>query len=167
MRNAGFFAVGASLIASAAGWAQEAVCTDPVAHYRVSYSGERQFAVEVVHSEPRGRWDLAHFPLADRPEAQAASVRHLQAFDATGESVAINYVGDGGWETDGTATRLTYTLLADHGDVDWNINGPGKEEVGDRFDNSYMFAGHAFSCSTGKCPAVPLRSSSTCQTAGR
>lgn len=146
MQNAGFFAMGASMIVSAAGWAQEtgAECSAPVASYQVSYSGERQFAVEVVHSEPRGRWDLAHFPLADRPEAQAASVRDLQAFDASGEPVAINYVGEGGWETDGSATRLTYTLLADHEDVDWNINGPGKEEVGDRFDDSYMFAGHAF-----------------------
>ena len=146
MRNAGFFAVGASLIASTAGWAQETgeTCSAPVANYHVSYAGEHRFSVEVNQAEPRGRWDLAHFPLADRPEGQAASVLDLQAFNAAGEAVAINYVGQGGWETEGEAVRLTYTLLANHEDFDWNINAPGKDEVGDRFDNSYVFAGHAF-----------------------
>ncbi|WP_291843108.1 hypothetical protein [Maricaulis sp.] len=140
----------AGAVMSAAGgsaWAQSvAECgPDPVASYVVTYLGEDRFGVAVEHAVPSNRWDLAFFPLSDRPEGQAESVRDLSAFDANGQPVEIAYVGEGGWEIDGQgAVRLSYTILADHGEVDWGADGPGKDEVGDHFDDSYVFAGHAF-----------------------
>ena len=138
-----------SLMASGAVIAQDSdegttACGAPVAHYLVRYAGEDRFEVEAQFSSPRMRWDLAHFPTPDRPEAQATSVHDLEAYGEAGDALPIDYVGEGGWETEAGATRITYTLLADHNQVDWNIQAPGKDEVGDHFDESYVFAGHAF-----------------------
>ncbi|WP_300530293.1 hypothetical protein [Maricaulis sp.] len=107
--------------------------------------GEDIFAVTLEQTQASSRWDLAHFPTPDRPQAQSASVRALRAYTSEGEDLAIEYIGDGAWSTpDGQASRLTYQLVADHGEVDWNISAPGKDEVADIIDGTYVFAGHAF-----------------------
>lgn len=133
-------------------------CAGTVADYRVRYLGGDQFGVELNSIEPSSGWDLAFFPVPDRPEGQAASVRDLRAFDRHGRAVDIEYVGEGRWETpEGVgATRLTYTLFADHDQVDWNDGGPGKDEVGDHFDDSYVFAGHAFFLLDWDMPRCPV-----------
>lgn len=126
--------------------ADPAQCGEPVAQYSVRFAGEDRFVIDAEFAAPSQRWDLAHFPTPERPEAQAASVRDLEAFSASGDAVEILYVGEGGWETTavGGASRLRYTLIADHDQVDWNIGAPGKDEVAAHFDASYVFAGHAF-----------------------
>lgn len=126
--------------------ADQAECNGPVARYDVRYVGDDQFEVVGRFVEPSSRWDLAHFPTPDRPMAQSASVRDLQAFATDGSAVPVSYIGDGAFETEGKrgATTIRYRLLADHELVDWNIQAPGKDEVAAKFDQSYVFAGHAF-----------------------
>jgi len=156
-------ALAAGLLActvSAAAWAEEpqAACSGTAADYTVRYLGGDRFGVELNSAEPSSGWDLAFFPVPDRPEGQAASVRELRAFDRQGRPVDIGYVGEGRWETPQGrgATRLTYTLLADHDLADWNDGGPGKDEVAAHFDNTYVFAGHAFFLLDWDMPRCPV-----------
>jgi len=150
-------ALGAVMVVGSAAAQPADNCAGPIAQYQVRYAGEDVFEVEASFARPISRLDLAHFPLEARPEGQAASVHALHAYAADGSSVAIAYVGEGGWETgDDAATRITYQLHADHGEVDWGMGGPGKEEVGDYFDQSYVFAGHAFFLIDWGAPRCPV-----------
>lgn len=127
--------------------AAQSGCSAPVALYDVRYLGNDTFEIAGRFAAPSKQWDLAHFPTPDRPEAQSASVRALHAYTAQGEDIPVSYVGDGTFKTDGGrgATSLKYQLVADHDLVDWNVAGaPGKDEVATKFDDSFVFAGHAF-----------------------
>jgi len=132
-------------------------CDGIAARYQVSVSGPDRFAVEARFAQPSKRW-LAHFPIAARPEAQSESVRDLKAFDANGREVTVSYVGEGAFKVpDGQEVRMIrYSLLADHDAVDWNIGAPGKDEVGTKFDQSYVFAGHAFFLVDWDMPRCPV-----------
>lgn len=132
--------------AAAQGHAAQAECAGPLADYQVRYVGDDMFEVAARFERPQSRWDLAHFTPPDRPEGQSESVRDLKAFDADGNELPVDYVGEGGFETrEGRgANSILYRLVADHDEADWNIGAPGKDEVGATFDQSYVFAGHAF-----------------------
>ncbi|WP_265570774.1 hypothetical protein [Sphingomicrobium nitratireducens] len=121
-------------------------CREPVARYDVRYAGDDRFEVAARFSSPSSRWDLAHFPTPDRPEAQSASIRSLRAFDKAGTPIPLAYVGEGTFETNDKAgaSAIRYEVIADHDLADWNIGAPGKDEVAAHFDTSYLFAGHAF-----------------------
>ena len=153
---AGLIACIVSAAASAEEW--QAACPEMVASYTVRYLEGDRFRVELNSSEPSFGWDLAFFPVPDRPEGQAESVHDLHAFDRQGRPVNVRYVGEGRWETPSSqgATRLTYTLAADHDLADWNDGGPGKDEVGTHFDNTYVFAGHAFFLLDWDMPRCPV-----------
>lgn len=132
-------------------------CDGPVARYDVRYRGEDTFEVHARFARPSKRVDLFHFPVAGRPEGQAASVAGLRAFTAGGASVGVSYVGEGTWLFDEEgAVELSYALRADHGQVDWGDGGPGKDEVADVFDGTYLFAGHAFFLQDWDMPRCPV-----------
>lgn len=132
-------------------------CDGPVARYDVRYRGEDTFEVHARFARPSQRVDLFHFPVAGRPEGQAASVSGLQAFAADGAPAAFRYVGEGTWLFDGEgAVELRYALRADHSEVDWGDGGPGKDEVADVFDGTYLFAGHAFFVQDWDMPRCPV-----------
>ena len=122
--------------------------------YRVSYAGNDRFLVEATFAQPTRRLDLNSHESKARPKAQAESVRDLQAFDAAGKPVPIEFVGTGGWELkQGAATRIRYTLVADHDAADWIA---GKDEVATKFDHSYFFASDAFFLLDYDWPKQPI-----------
>ena len=130
----------ASCLLSSLALAQDA-STDPVARYVVRHAGADRFAVEATFAVPSTRLDLNSHG-SSRPDAQAGSVRDLHAFDAAGKEVPIAFVGNGTWELKGgAASRIAYTLVADHDAYEWQA---GKDEVAAKFDRSYFFAGDAF-----------------------
>lgn len=132
-------------------------CEGPVARYDVRYRGDDLFEVRARFAHPSQRVDLYHFPVAGRPEGQAASVSDLRAFTLDGAPAAVRYVGEGTWRLDGAgAVELRYTLRADHTEVDWGDGGPGKDEVADVFDGTYLFAGHAFFLQDWDMPRCPV-----------
>jgi predicted metalloprotease with PDZ domain len=110
--------------------------------YRVSYAGNDRFQVEAEFAQPTTRLDLNNHGSKARPNGQAESVKDLQAFDAQGKPVPVSFVGNGGWEVkQGAASRICYTLVADHDAADW---AAGKDEVATKFDHSFFFASDAF-----------------------
>jgi predicted metalloprotease with PDZ domain len=122
--------------------------------YRVAYAGNDRFSVEADFAQPTTRLDLNSHESKARPRAQAESVRDLQAFDAQGKPVPIEFVGNGGWELkQGAATRIKYTLVADHDAADWIA---GKDEVATKFDHSYFFASDAFFLLDYDWPKQPI-----------
>jgi predicted metalloprotease with PDZ domain len=126
---------------------------EPIARYRVAYAAPDAFRVEADFAQPTTRLDLNSHG-SSRPDAQAASVRDLQAFDAQGKPVAVAFAGNGTWEFKAApASRITYRLLADHDDATWIA---GKDEVASRFDRSYFFAGDAFFLVDYDWPARPI-----------
>lgn len=132
-------------------------CDGPVARYDVRYSGGDAFEVRARFARASQRVDLFHFPVAGRPEGQAASVSGLQAFTADGAPAGVRYVGEGTWLFDGEgAVELRYALRADHAEVDWGDGGPGKDEVADVFDGTWLFAGHAFFLQDWDMPRCPV-----------
>lgn len=151
-----FFAL--ALMAGATPAVAAPACNGVAARYHVSFVGDGRFDVAAEFAAPSSRWDLAHFPIAARPEAQSASVRDLKAFDANGREVPVRYVGEGGFAVpEGQeAMSIRYSLLADHDAVDWNIGAPGKDEVAAKFDKSYVFAGHAFFLLDWEMPRCPV-----------
>jgi predicted metalloprotease with PDZ domain len=124
-----------------------------VAHYRVRYAGDDRFLVEADFAQPTTRLDLNSHG-SSRADAQAGSVKGLVAYGADGQPVPIAFVGNGGWETKGApATRIAYTLVADHDAYTWQA---GKDEVATKFDRSYFFAGDAFFLIDYDWPARPV-----------
>jgi predicted metalloprotease with PDZ domain len=122
--------------------------------YRVRYAGEDRFTVDADFAQPTTRLDLNSHESKARPRGQAESVRDLQAFDAQGKPVPIEFVGTGGWKMkQGAATRIHYTLVADHDAADWIA---GKDEVATRFDHSYFFASDAFFLLDYDWPKQPI-----------
>ncbi|MFN3229116.1 MAG: hypothetical protein ACK41P_04615 [Asticcacaulis sp.] len=120
-------------------------CDGPVARYDVRYRGDAVFEVRARFSRPSQKVELFHFPVPDRPEGQAASVFELKAFAQGGAPVSVRYAGEGAWVFGGSgAVDVRYALRADHAGADWGKGGPGKDEVADVFDDTYVFAGHAF-----------------------
>lgn len=112
------------------------------AHYRVSYLGDNRFRVEADLGRPTLRLDLNASTPPERPEGQAASVHNLEAFDARGRAVPVDYVGESTWQLKhGAAHRIRYELVADHDAATWRA---GKEEVASKFDQTYYFVGDAF-----------------------
>ena len=112
-----------------------------VARYRVTRESADAFRVEASFSVPAPRLDLNSHG-SSRPDAQAASVKDLHAFDAGGKEIPFVFAGNGTWEFKAApASRITYRLLADHDGATWQA---GKDEVATRFDASYFFAGDAF-----------------------
>ncbi|MCA8900366.1 MAG: hypothetical protein KDA53_03870 [Hyphomonas sp.] len=136
--------------------AQEACPT--AAAYRVKPVDGDTFHVEADFTSPTSRLDLFYFPIADRPQGQAESIRNVHAYGDDGQPVELTYVGEGGWETQSgeAVSRLTYEVRADHDAADWNQGGPGMDEVATRFDDSYFFAGHAFFLIDYDAPACPV-----------
>jgi predicted metalloprotease with PDZ domain len=113
----------------------------PVAKYRVVPESPDAFRVEATFDVPAARLDL-NSHRSSRPDAQAASVKDLHAFDAQGKEVPFVFAGNGTWEfKDAPASRISYRLLADHDAATWQA---GKDEVATRFDHSFFFAGDAF-----------------------
>lgn len=134
-------------------------CTDEIASYTVSYTGENTFNIRAEFRQPTSRLDLFSFPIKDRPEGQAESVDALKGFAQSGKEVSLAYVGEGGWETPQgeKVTSISYRLLADHDEVDWGgVGAPGKDEVATHFDESYFFAGHAFFLIDFDWPSCPI-----------
>lgn len=122
--------------------------------YHVQYAGNDQFEVDAVFAQPTTRLDLNSHESKARPKAQAESIRELQAFDAAGKPVPIEFVGTGGWELkQGAASRIHYRVLADHDAADWIA---GKDEVATRFDASYFFASDAFFLIDYEGPKAPI-----------
>lgn len=140
------FVLSFALWASAATAHAQEVCEETIARYSVRRDGPDGFRVEAQFNQPVSRLDLFHHSPPARPEGQAASIRNLRAFSARRREVAINYVGEGGWEVPGPdpAWRITYRISADHDAVDWTMGAPGKDEVATRFDRTFYFAAHAF-----------------------
>jgi len=140
-------------------WASLALACASQAHaadttYRVQYAGNDRFTVEADFAQPTTRLDLNSHESKARPRAQAESVRDLQAFDAQGKPVSIEFVGNGGWEMkQGAAMRIRYTLVADHDAADWIA---GKDEVATRFDHSFFFASDAFFLNDYDAPKKPI-----------
>jgi predicted metalloprotease with PDZ domain len=121
--------------------AADASAADAVAHYRVQYLGHDTFRVEADFAEDTTRLDLNSHG-SSRADAQAGSVHALQAFDAQGKVVPVEFVGNGGWELKhGAARRIAYELVADHDAYRWVA---GKDEVATKFDRSFFFASDAF-----------------------
>jgi hypothetical protein len=113
-----------------------------VASYHVRYLGEDQFQVEADFAQPTDRLDLNSHEASGRPDSQAASIKELIAFDASGKPVPVSFVGHGTWEfRNGSASRIAYRVVADHDAAQWIA---GKDEVATRFDRSFFFAGDAF-----------------------
>jgi predicted metalloprotease with PDZ domain len=120
--------------------AQDAVDA-PIARYTVRHAGGDSFRVEATFAAPVSRLDLNSHD-SSRKDAQAGSVHELAAFGADGKPVPIAFAGNGTWELKGgTASRIAYTLVADHDAHTWIA---GKDEVATKFDASYFFAGDAF-----------------------
>lgn len=139
-------------------WAQPSPeCNGPIARYDVRYSGNNVFDVRARFTSPSHRVDLFYFPVPERPEGQSASVSDLVAFDEHARRIDIEYVGEGGWSIGGSgAVELRYALHADHSEVDWGAGGPGKDEVADYFDGTFVFAGHAFFLQDWEMPRCPV-----------
>lgn len=129
-----------------------------VAAYRVQQLNADVFRVEADFTSPASQLDVFFFPVEDRPQGQAESIRNLEGFSASGDHVALEYIGEGAWTPVGSTgvSRVTYEVHADHDKVDWGIGGPGKDEVATRFDNSYFFAGHAFFLIDYSAPECPV-----------
>lgn len=146
-----------SALVSAISLASSAWAADPAtsfARYRVSYLGEDRFLVEAEFAQPTSRLDLNDHGATGRPTGQAASVRALQAFDAAGKPVAVDFVGQGTWQMNGApAHRIRYELAADHDAVAWRA---GKEEVASHFDDTYYFVGDAFFLVDYRWPVAPI-----------
>jgi predicted metalloprotease with PDZ domain len=122
--------------------------------YRVRYAGHDQFEVEASFAQPTTRLDLNSHESKARPKGQAESIRELQAFDAAGKPVPIEFVGTGGWEMkQGAAARIRYRVIADHDAADWIA---GKDEVATKFDHSYFFASDAFFLNDYDAPRQPI-----------
>jgi len=149
MRHATALAWASLALACAAAQARAAETS-----YTVHYAGNDRFQVEATFAQPTTRLDLNNHESKARPRGQAESVRDLQAFDAQGKPVAIEFVGNGGWEMkQGAATRIRYTLVADHDAADWIA---GKDEVATKFDHSYFFASDAFFLLDYDWPKQPI-----------
>src|SRR5262245_51785314 len=103
----------------AAGAAHAQAPDDPVAHYRVTYAGEDAFRVEATFAVPAMQLDLNSHE-SSRELAQAGSVKDLVAYGADGLPIPIAFVGNGTWKLGGrAASRVTYTLVADHDAYTW------------------------------------------------
>lgn len=128
------------------------------ASYLVQIQDADTFRVEADFSSPASQLDLFFFPIEERPQGQAESIRNLQGFSASGDVVQLDYIGEGAWKPVGESgvSRVIYEVRADHDEVDWGIGGPGKDEVATRFDNSFFFAGHAFFLIDYDAPACPI-----------
>jgi predicted metalloprotease with PDZ domain len=134
-------------------FAAGALAAEPT-RYRVRYAGHDQFQVEASFAQPTTRLDLNSHESKARPKAQAESIRELQAFDAAGKPVPIEFVGQGGWELKhGAAARIRYRVIADHDAADWIA---GKDEVATKFDHSYFFASDAFFLVDYDAPKEPI-----------
>jgi predicted metalloprotease with PDZ domain len=133
--------------------ATEPGSAEPIARYRVRFESPDAFRVEAEFAQPTARLDLNSHG-SSRQDAQAASVRDLQAFDAQGRPVPVVFAGNGTWEFKAApASRITYRLLADHDAATWIA---GKDEVATRFDRSFFFAGDAFFLVDYDWPARPI-----------
>lgn len=153
----GAVALGLWAVLSPCVLAQE--CEGSIARYHLEYLSEGEFHIEAEFTTPTTRLDVYHFPLADRPEGQSASLHDIEAYDGRGAPVTLHYVGEGGWETDPAGpgvTHLRYRLIADHDQVDWSAGAPGKDEVAARFDQTYFFVGHAIFMIDYDWPACPV-----------
>lgn len=145
-----------SLLGSACLLAGLAHAADPAAptRYHVRYLGADRFQVEATFADPTARLDLNASSPPGRPDGQAASVRGLQAFDAAGRPVAVEFVGDGTWEMkQAPARRIRYELVADHDAVAWRA---GKEEVASKFGQTFYFVGDAFFLVDYRWPVAPI-----------
>jgi predicted metalloprotease with PDZ domain len=141
MRHPFRFAAAAAFATAFALPVQALTPVSPVAGYRVTRESADAFRVEAEFDVPATRLDLNSHG-SSRPDAQAASVRELHAFDAQGREIPFEFAGNGTWEFKATpVSRITYRLLADHDAATWQA---GKDEVATRFDASYFFAGDAF-----------------------
>jgi predicted metalloprotease with PDZ domain len=134
--------------------AQAAACPTPMASYAVAWLGDDQFGVTATLGLPTTRFDLRFSEAIGRPEGQAASVSALEGWDAGGRSVAIDYVGEGGWEAAAPVRRIGYRLTADHDDVRWT--GGGMDEVASHFGETYFFVGNAFFLLDYDWPPCPI-----------
>jgi predicted metalloprotease with PDZ domain len=133
---------------------QTAAANAATTEYRVRYAGNDQFEVEASFAQATTRLDLNTHESKARPKAQAESIRDLQAFDAAGKPVPIEFVGNGGWEMrKGAAARIRYRVIADHDAADWIA---GKDEVATKFDHSYFFASDAFFLNDYDAPRQPI-----------
>jgi predicted metalloprotease with PDZ domain len=129
-------------------------CENPgwIARYHVQHAAPDAFLVEADFAQPTARLDLNSHG-SSRKDAQAESVRDLQAFDAAGKPVPIVFAGNGTWEMKQAASRVTYRLVADHDGATWIA---GTDEVATRFDHSFFFAGDAFFLIDYDWPALPV-----------
>lgn len=132
-------------------------CDGPIARYDVLYRGGNVFDVQARFARPTHRVDLFHFPVLGRPQGQSESVSDLVALDGQARPIDVQYIGEGSWSIAGEgAVELRYSLHADHSEVDWGAGGPGKDEVADFFDGTFVFAGHAFFLQDWEMPRCPV-----------
>lgn len=116
-------------------------CEANFAAYKATYTGERQFKIEAEFVTSQTEFLLGHNPTDNRPEGQAKSIRELTAFDAAGKEIEISYKGEGAWNVQEGAARITYQIVVDHDQVEWPY---GADEVGHPFGGGYYFAGTTF-----------------------
>ncbi len=152
-----FFQLGLAFGLAGSAFAQDK-CQAPIATYNVRNIDIDTFSVEASINKPTSRFDVFAFPIKERPEGQSESILFLQGYAQNGDPVDLHYVGEGGWETDEGkyVSRITYQVRADHDEVDWGKDAPGKDEVATRFDETYFFVGHAFFVINYDWPACPI-----------
>ncbi len=121
--------------------AQAVGCPANFASYDVAYIGDKQFQIEAEFQNPQTEFGFWYQPTAERPEGQSESIHDLTAQDSQGRDIDIAYVGYGEWKTSQDATRIRYTLLVDHDEIEWPH---GADEVGHPFGDGYYFSGTAF-----------------------
>ncbi len=133
--------------------AQTITCPTNFASYDVAYLGDNKFKIEATFENPQTEFGVWHQPTTERPEGQSQSVRGLTAQDSQGRDITIAYAGEGEWKASRNATRISYTLLADHDEIEWPH---GADEVGHPFGGGYYFAGTALFIAPSKnrppCP---------------
>lgn len=117
--------------------------TGPGAHYRVSVTAADEFLVEARLGAPATQLMQRTPRSADRPMSAAASVRDAVGYTANGDAVDLSYAPGEGWRAPGgvEVVSLRYRLIADHNLALWEM---GIEEVGTRFDDTYLFIGGVF-----------------------
>ena len=129
-------------------------CNGPVVEYNVTYEGGRLFHVEAHFAIAPGALDLYFFPTPDHPEGQAEFIRDLVAYNEAGDAVPITYTEYGTWEVTPGTRSVEYRVSATHDDTEW---GPGKDEVGTVFDDTFFFVGNTFLLADYSWPDCPGR----------
>ncbi len=146
--------IGVAALLAEAAFAQVGDCEEPAARYTVTYEGERLFGVNATFAIPRSRLILQHYPSDARPRGQSASIRNLTAVAKDGGPTGGAYEADGVWRFEAPAASISYTLVADHDEVEWTY---GADEVAHPLGEGFYFTGHAmFLAPEEEAPDCPV-----------